>query len=240
MYEWRTLRILAGVLLCLPLVHFTYIVARDMNAYLDPSPGVWDTRMEALIQRDLDRAIPEKPIVVAGGQRVRLWEDLPARLHPRSTLLRPLGDATLEDVTHHYDRLVGFYQPDILVIFPSYGDLHLRDDKTPEDYQRALKALLDLDQSFGVSTHRYVISPLQMPLHPEDARRVRAMGEIGRQLQDSADKLTVIDANPMLADVNGRPDPSFFRADGINLNHEGYARISLLLREAMRARGDLP
>ena len=240
MYEWRTLRITAGILLCLPLVHLAYIVARDLTLYLDPSPEVWNPQMAVLVKTDMRSSLPERPVLVAGGQRVRLWDDLPARLLPRSTLMRPLGDATLEDVTYHYDRLVGYYRPDVLVLFPSYGDLHLRDDKTAEDYERALKALLKLDASYGSSTRRYVVSPVQMPLHPEDAARVAAMVEAGKRLAASIPDLTVIDPNPLLARVDGRPDPAFFRGDGINLNDEGYARVSLLLREAMRNRGDLP
>lgn len=228
---------MAGVLLCLPLVHFAYIAARDINAYLDPSPSVWDGEIARYAERDRARMIPENPVLVAGGQRVRLWRDLPDRLKGQVTLMRPLGDATLEDLTHHYDRLIGFYRPRILVLFPGYGDLHLRDAKSPEEFERALHELLVLDASYGTVEHRYVIAPLQMPLHPEDARRISRMTALAKGLENKLQNLTVIDANPILSGPDGLPNPAFYRGDGINLSAEGYARVSLLLETAMREGG---
>jgi hypothetical protein len=237
MYEWRVQRAIAGVLLCLPLVHFAYIAARDINAYLDPSPAVWDGEIARYARQDLASMVPATPVLVTGGQRVRLWRDLPDRLPGKDTLMRPLGDATLEDLTHHYDRLIGFYRPKVLVLFPGYGDLHLRDEKSPEEFQRALRELLVLDESYDTAEQRFVIAPLQMPLHPEDAQRISRMTELARDLEGELPSLTVIDANPMLSGPNGRPNPAFYRGDGINLSAEGYARVSLLLETAMRADG---
>jgi hypothetical protein len=237
MYEWSVLRAVAGVLLCLPLLHFALIATRDISAYFDPSPTVWADDISRYNELDLKRELPERPVLVVGGQRVRLWKDLPARLRGHNTLMRPLGDATLEDLTFHYDRLIGYYQPEVLVVFPGYADLHLRDEKSPEDFERAIRELLALDTSYDGASHRFVITPLQMPLHPEDHERVDAMAAVAERLQDELEDLTVIDPNPLLSDIGGRPDPSFYRGDGINLNAEGYARVTLLLQTAMRSQG---
>ncbi len=234
MYEWKALRILAGLLLCLPVVHLTYVVSEDLNRYLDPSPEVWEAEMRDLIRDDMEASIPSDPLLVVGGHRVRLWRDLPARLQPRPTLLRPLGDATLEDISHHYQRLVGFYRPAILVVFPGYADLHLRDEKSPEEFEKALTGLLKLDESYGSTSWRYVIAPVHMPLHPEDQGRI---SEIARRTEALAARLgntTIIDPNPTLRGLDGEPNPAFFSIDGINLSAEGYARISMLLEEHLR------
>jgi hypothetical protein len=239
MYEWRTLRILAGLLLCVPIVHFAFMMSRDVNRYLDPSPEVWNDEIEALISSDMDAALPVDPIVVVGGQRVRLWKDLPAQLQPRATLLRPLGDSTIEDLTFHYDRLIGYYRPDILVIFPGYADLHLRDDKTPEDFSRSLRELLELDEAYGASTWRYVIAPLRMPLHPQDDQRIDAMVREAQKLALELPNLVVIDPNPLLQGMNKGPNPDFYRGDGVNLNREGYAVVTVLLESELRKRSEL-
>ncbi len=233
MYDWKTLRLLAVILLCLPLAHISYVVARGLYDYLDPSPEVWDIEMASIIERDMGLALPENPVVVIGGQRARLWKDLPVYLQPRSTLLRPLGDATLEDLIHQFDRLAAFYQPAELVIVPSYADLHLRDDKTADDYSRALSQLLSLDESYKSTDWRYVITPIQMPLHPEDRERIDDMAEAGAKLAQKHRRLTVINPNPLLSGSDGRPNPAFFRAGGVNLNSTGYARLTLLLETAM-------
>jgi hypothetical protein len=239
MYEWKTLRMLAGLLLCIPLVHFVYLVSRDITHYLDPSPEVWDKEIAELIDSDLNAALPVDPIVVIGGQRVRLWKDLPARLQPRATLLRPLGDATIEDLTYHYDRLAGYYRPDVLVIFPGYADLHLRDEKTPQEFSDSLRELLNLDEAYGASAWRYVITPLRMPLHPEDDERIAAMTGEAQKLALELPNLVIIDPNPMLRDNNGAPNPDFYRGDGVNLNREGYAMVTLLLESELRNRNEL-
>jgi len=233
MYQWSTLRSFAGVVLCIPLLHLALLVSTGVRDYLDPSPEVWDDEMEALIASDLKAAIPQRPVVVIGGQRVRLWKELPARLAPQPTLMRPLGDATLDDLIYHFDRLVAFYRPRMLIVFPGYADLHIRDSKSPDEFRTRLEELLELDSGFGSTNWRYVIAPLQMPLHPADFERVSKMVAESRKLEKRLSHLTVIDPNPILADSEGRPNPAFFRGDGINLNPEGYARISLLLESAM-------
>ena len=236
MYDWKTLRILSGLLLCLPLVHFTWSVSHDLSHYLDPSPETWNKQMKRLVQDDLLASIPEDPILVVGGERVRLWRDLPARLQPRATLLRPLGDATLEDLHYHYERLIGFYRPKVLVIFPGYADLHLRDRKSPDGFENALSALLERDDANGSAIWRYVIAPVQMPLHPGDEERIAAMTRRSQSLAARIGRTTIIDPNPVLRGLDGQPDPTFFLTGGVNLSNEGYSRISMLLQEKLRVR----
>lgn len=234
MYEWKTLRTLAVLLLCLPLVHVTYLVTQGINTYLDASPHAWDRALQDIVARDLETPLPERPVLVVGGQRVRLWRDLPARLAPQPTLLRPLGDATLDDLTHHYDRLIAFYRPSVLVIVPSYADLHLRDEKSPQDFHDAARALLELDASYGLTHWRVLFVPLVTPLHPGDDRRIRAMGRLADELSRQLPRVSVVNPNTLLTDEQGRADPAYFRSDGINLNDEGYARAALMLMEALR------
>jgi hypothetical protein len=234
MYEWRTLRMAAAVLISLPLIHLAYLLANDLADYLDPRPEVWQRHMSELVKQDQESALPENPTLVIGGQRVRLWKDLPARLLPRPVLMRPLGDASLEDLTHYYDRLVAFYQPSVLIVFPGYADMHLRTEKTPAEFEYSLRTLLDMDRSYKGSTRRYLIAPLQMPLHPGDRERIDSMVARAQRLAQEFDDFTVIDPNPILCGPDGRPNPAYYRGDGINLSDEGYARISLLLEMELR------
>ena len=234
MYSWRVLRTLAGLLLCLPIVHVAVILAAGLDRYLDPSPEAWKQSLEEIIEADMTTSLPEDPVLVVGGQRVRLWKDLPARLSPLPTLLRPLGDATIEDIGYFYDRLIGYYQPRVLVIFPGYGDLHLRDSKSPQDFRAAVAKLLAIDESYGTRTQRVLIVPLMTPLHPGDDERIGAMADIAAALEAEHPNLVSIDPNGLLQGQNGRPDPAYFQSDGINLNSAGYARVSFLLEERVR------
>jgi hypothetical protein len=231
--------VMAALLLCLPLLHATFLASSELAAYMDSSPRVWDDELDAIIALDQKTSLPAAPILVVGGQWVRLWRSLPAALQPAATLLRPLGDPTVEDISHHYDRLIAFYRPGTLIVMPSYADLHIRDHKTPEDLGDALRRLFERDSDYGLSSRRYALVPLKTLLHPQDDSRIDAMAQKMRSLEDDLESLVVLDPNPLLQGEDGRPDPDFFRGDGINLNDVGYARLSLFLRSRLEADGIL-
>jgi hypothetical protein len=229
MYEWRQLRLLAAVLLLLPVFHIAYLVSDDLRSYLNPSPQVWAEDMAAYIDTDERMPLPQDPVLVVGGHRVRLWGDLQGVLAPRPVLLRPLGDARIEDLTYHYLRLIAHYRPRLLVVFPGYADLHLRDNKTPEELVSSLAELLRLDAEYRPLGWRFIVAPVHMPLHPGDRERIAAMGQGLKELARRSDRLKIIDPNPVLSGDAGRPNPRYYLGDGINLSAEGYARISDLL-----------
>ncbi|MEO1080017.1 MAG: hypothetical protein AAFY29_10705 [Pseudomonadota bacterium] len=233
MLSWTTLRTISLVLLCLPLIHVAYLGAEGAARYLDPSPEVWRAAMDDIIEADMGSVLPEAPILVVGGQRVSLWSNLSARLEPRTTLLRPLGDATLEDISHYYDRLIAYYRASTLVVFPGYSELHLRDNKTPAVFQSAARALLEKDRLFSPQRRRILLTPLMTPLHPGDRQRIVEITRLCRELTREFPQLTVLDPNEWLVREDGLPDPAFFRIDGINLNDEGYARLAIMLGEAL-------
>jgi len=227
----------AIVLLMLPLVHLAWLIGADMQRYLEPSPQAWKSELQAIVDADMQATLPEHPVLIIGGQRVRHWQDVPQRFAPGATLRRALGDATLEDLAYYYDRLVAFYQPAVLVVVPGYADLHLRDDKTPQEYLAAVRNLLDKDRTYARNRQRILLTPLLTPLHPGDAPRIAAMSTLARRLAAERDDLLVIDANPALQRGDGSPDPAFFRIDGINLNAAGYAVISDLLQATLEGLG---
>mgnify|MGYP006289592615 FL=1 len=230
----------AVILLLLPLVHLAWLIGADLQRYLEPSPRTWEGALQSIVDVDMRTTLPAHPVLIVGGQRVRLWDELPPRFAPGVTLRRALGDATLEDLTFYYDRLVAYYQPAVLVVFPGYADLHLRDDKTPAEFRRAVEALLDRDRDYAHGRRRVLLTPLLTPLHPGDASRIAAMSTLARGLAAERDDLQVIDANPALQRADGSPDPAYFRIDGVNLNAAGYAIITDLLESCLDRLGEAP
>ena len=179
--------------------------------------------------------LPKDPIIVVGGRRVRLWSGLDDLLAPRAVLVRGLGDATVTDITHHYERLIGYYQPHALVLLPSNSEFHIRDNKSAEELVRAIRELTELDAAHGVTRHIYVFSPLKTPLHPRDDNKIDRTTQLLKTWADTDDRVTIIDANTLLSSKNGSARADFFRNDGVNLNDEGYLRLSFLLREQVAA-----
>ena len=230
MHSWKAFRIACTILLLLPVIHLTYLLSRDTMETLDISPDAWSREVNAYIAADAQAQLPEEPVVVVGGQRVRLWRDLEQLLAPRPVLMRGLGSAIVEDVTHNYPRLVGFYQPDTVVLLPGNSEFHIRDSKSAEDLMAAIRAFAKVDDYHGITRRLYIFTPLKTLLYPGDDSTIE---ETGRLLQAwaAADKrIVILDANPLLAGADGRPGPDFYRGDGVNLNESGYLRLSLLLR----------
>ena len=233
MYPWKTIRTAGVVLILIPLVHLVYLVSRDTLAALNNSPSAWDSELAAYDRIDSRSQLPESPVVVVGGKRVRLWPGLAQTLAPRPVLMRALGDAIVDDIVYHYTRLIGFYRPETVVFLPGNSEFHIRDDKSAADLVAGIQELAGVDRSHHVTRHLVIFVPLKTPLHPGDDDRIE---ETARRLQDwaaSDPRVIIIDANPLLSDIDGRPRPHYYRSDGIHPNEQGYLRLSMLLLDAL-------
>ena len=93
MYSWKTTRTFCAILLLLPIVHLAYIASRDVLATMNPSPHAWDHELAHYAKVDRANPLPDKPLVVVGGRRVKLWHGLTDLLAPMPVLMRGLGDA---------------------------------------------------------------------------------------------------------------------------------------------------
>ncbi len=233
MYPWKTIRTVCVVLILIPLVHLVYLVSRDTLASLNHSPNAWDRELAAYVSADSQSQLPEKPVVVVGGKRVRLWPGLAEVLAPREVLMRGLGDAIVDDIVHHYERLIGFYRPEIVVFLPGNSEFHIRDDKSPADLLAGVQELAAIDSSHQVTRHLVIFAPLKTPLHPGDDNRIDETAMRLKAWAKDYPRVILIDANPLLTDADGRPRPHYYRSDGVNLNEQGYLRLSMLLADAL-------
>ncbi|MEH6588514.1 MAG: hypothetical protein V7720_18320 [Halioglobus sp.] len=235
MISWKTLRILCLVLLLIPVVHLVYLVSRDTVATLNSSPDAWAAEMDAYARKDRISKLPENPIVVVGGRRVKLWTGLEDLLAPRPVLMRGLGDATVDDLIHNYTQLIGFYRPHSIVLLPSNSEFHLRANKDADELVSGIQELVDLDFKYQSTRRFYVISPLKTPLYPSDDDTVDEAVSLLQDWASDTSRIQILDINALLKGGDGEPNPSYFRADGVNLNEHGYVRLSVLLQSAMEA-----
>ena len=233
MYSWKTIRSLAAVLLLIPIVHLVFLVSRETLLTLEASPTAWAAEVEAYTQADQLQHLPDNPIVVVGGRRVTLWQDLEDLLAPMVVLTRGLGDATTNDIIYYYQRLIGYYRPHTVVLLPGDSEFHIREANSAEELVRAIRQLVELDLSHAVTRHFYVISPLKTPLYPANNPKILAVTKQLKTWASSRDDVDILDANTLLSDRNGNAKPEFYRNDGVNLNEHGYVRLSILLRTKM-------
>ena len=230
MYSWKAIRTICAVLLLIPIIHLAYVVSQETLATLDASPDAWADEVRAYAKVDVATEIPDKPVLVVGGRRVKLWKGLDDLLSPKPVLMRPLGDATINDITHFYDELVGYYQPSTLVVLPGNSEFHIRDNKSAQDLVTAIRRLIELDESYKVARRYCIFTPIKTPLHPQDYAKIEKTTRLLQQWALEKAQVDILDPNALLAKSNGQPNPDFFRMDGINLNEQGYVRLSLQLQ----------
>lgn len=231
MYSWNTIRTVCAILLLIPVIHLAYLVSQEMLTAMDSSPTAWAEEVAAYTEIDQATTMPEEPIVVVGGRGVKLWRGLDDILEPRAVLMRGLGDATVNDITHYHSELIGFYQPSAVVLLPGSSEFHIRDNKSASELVAAIKELAELDLSYQTPRLFYIIPPLKTPLRAGEYVKI---DEVTRELSAWAgtqSQVAILDANRLLTSEDGVPNPDFFRVDGINLNEHGYLRLSLLLQE---------
>ncbi len=109
MYSWTTIRTFCLLLLLLPIVHLAWLTSRDALIAMERSPSTWEDEVAAYARADRAARLPADPVVVVGGRAVKLWQGLEQLLAPRPVFLRGLGAATVDDISHYYEQLIGFY-----------------------------------------------------------------------------------------------------------------------------------
>ena len=235
MYSWKTIRIVSSVLLLLPVVHLAYLLSRDTLENLDHSPASWAREVSDYATADTGMQLPENPVVVVGGLRVKLWRGLADLLSPQPVLMRGLGDAIIEDLSFNYARLIGFYQPDTVVLLPGNSEFHIRDHKSAQDLVAAIHELVALDATYGITRRFYVFTPVKTLLFTGDYPTIDETTQLLLGWAKSDKRVVILDANPLLGGPDGRPLGMYFRGDGINLNEHGYLRLSHLLHMQVTA-----
>ena len=205
------------------------LVSREALTALDSSPNVWASELDAYTKADRLVERPQDPVVVIGGRRVVLWQGLEDLLAPKPVLMRGLGDAIVDDLNFHYERLVGFYQPQTVVLLPGNSEFHVRDMKSAEGLVNAIQELAQKDLSHRSAGRLYIIAPLNTRLFPEDKTKIKKATELLKTWAKPNDRIEILDANVFLCDANGIAKGDYFRADGVNLNDRGYTRLSMLL-----------
>jgi hypothetical protein len=235
MYSWKAIRITCAVLLLLPIVHLAYLVSRDTMESMDSSPVSREREVNDYAAADAGMQLPQNPVVVVGGMRVKLWRDLADLLAPRPVLMRGLGDAIVQDISFNYPRLVGFYRPDTVVLLPDNSEFYLRDNKSAPELAAAIRELVALDASYGITRRFYVFAPVKTIVRPQDYPTIDEVTQLLRAWADTDEHVVLLDPNPLLTDPNGKPRGVFFRSDGVNLNEHGYLRLSVLLSTRLEA-----
>ena len=153
-----------------------------------PGEGVIDEaeEMRAYAKADQKLSQVHEPLIVAGGQRVKLWRDLPDILAPREVLMRGLGDATVNDILYYYDRLIGYHYPQTLVLLPGNSEFHIRDGKSAEELFDSIVTLAEVDAKVNPKSRAAPWFILK-PKHGSMGMGVRVVGDAEPRVAEAAE-----------------------------------------------------
>lgn len=185
----------------------------------EPDPARFEQEIETFANWDAKNSSPENAILFVGSSSIRFWDT--AEAFPGYPVInRGFGGSHISDVLHYYDRVIGRFDPSLIVFYCGENDIAsgLDQEKVFDDY---LTLLSQINQSFPDVDFLFVsIKPSNNRL--EHTEKFEAFNKRVKEYNQSSDQLHYIDLASLLTGDDGRPDDSLFVSDRLHLNEDGY------------------
>ncbi|MBC8083345.1 MAG: GDSL family lipase [Hymenobacter sp.] len=176
------------------------------------------------------RRLERKAVVSSGQPKVGFygsstftrWLDLEQCFPQVQAVNLGFGGSTLAACAWFFERVVPRQQPTMLMVYA--GDNDLGDGRNPEEVVLFYKQLLAcIRASLGEIPVCFVaikLSPARLHLR---GNIEYANDCINRLVTQKGPPLHYLDLYSRMLDERGRPQPTFFEADGLHLSPKGYA-----------------
>lgn len=173
---------------------------------------------------DFQLSLPESPSLVIGGQRVRYWDTPPSLLAGRESIRRSGAGLNLGLIDQCFPRLVGFYQPSLVVI-PLDTTYIANIDQSA--LFEALQGIVDQRTEYSLDFELWVIAPITTPRYAlTDSLLMEAVREAGAEWASDKFNVRWLDLEDNFSDESGAADPKLVWPDGNTLNEAGYQRLT--------------
>ena len=173
---------------------------------------------------DFQLSLPESPSLVIGGQRVRYWDTPPSLLAGRESIRRSGAGLNLGLIDQCFPRLVGFYQPSLVVI-PLDTTYIANIDQSA--LFEALQGIVDQRTEYSLDFELWVIAPITTPRYAlTDSLLLEAVREAGAEWASDKFNVRWLDLEDNFSDESGAADPKLVWPDGNTLNEAGYQRLT--------------
>jgi lysophospholipase L1-like esterase len=170
----------------------------------------------------LDAKLTYKPkTIFYGSSTIRLWKTLYDDFKDMQPLNQGFGGSTLAACVWFFDRLVGPYQPETLVLYA--GDNDLGDGRNPEE-------VFIFFQQFVTNAHKHFgdmpcffisLKPSINRWHLVDKFRY-ANQLIKAEIEKNDNNWHFINIFDHLIDEHGVPKKEYYDTDGLHLSEKGY------------------
>lgn len=222
----------AGLLLLSILSMFA--VTQTSAPAADPDPNRFARDIDAFEQWDSKNAFPAEPVLFVGSSSIRMWRTREG-FASLPVINRGFGGSHISDVLYFFDRIVLPYRPKVIVFYA--GDNDVAGGKPAErvlgDYRKFVDRVAAALPQTRVVFVTIKPSGQRWALWPE----MHKANDLVRDLCERNARLFFADLAAPLLDSDGRPDDSFFLADRLHLNVQGYAvwnaALAPILRQAL-------
>jgi|SRR6056297_434944 len=194
----------------------------------EPDPARFEEEIEAFAGWDAKNSSPKDALLFVGSSSIRFWNT--AEAFPGYPVInRGFGGAHISDVLYYFDRVIGRFDPSLIIFYCGENDIAsgLDPDKVFDDYTELLARI---GQAFPDTDFLYVsIKPSNSRIEYSDEfetfnRRVESYNE-------TKSRLHYIDLASPLTTSDGQPDDSLFVDDQLHLNEDGYLHWNEKMRK---------
>lgn len=166
-----------------------------------------------------------------GSSSFRFWSRMQHDFAKRTTLKRGFGGATIAEINHHFDKVVGRYRPKQVVFYAGENDTHRKNpvSEALADFQ----TFLNKKNAVLTNTHVIFVSVKPSVARAADfALQTKLNEEIARLADERDDHIYVDIVQPMLRD--GLPRSELCISDNLHMNEMGYAIWTQRINRALR------
>jgi lysophospholipase L1-like esterase len=169
-------------------------------------------------------------MVFYGSSSIRLWESLQTDFGQYKPVNLGFGGSTLAACVWFFDRLVGMYHPESIIIYA--GDNDLGDGRHPEEVFIFFKQLVaSVRERFGDIPCAFIsIKPSITRWNIVDSIRY-ANTIIEKEISRQGGNLHFINVYNRMTDNAGYPRREFLDPDGLHINQKGYALWTEVVQE---------
>ncbi|WP_340106127.1 GDSL-type esterase/lipase family protein [Rhodohalobacter sp. 8-1] len=194
----------------------------------EPDPLRFEEEIDSFAGWDAKNSAPDDALLFVGSSSIRFWDT--AKAFPDYPVInRGFGGSHLSDVLYYYDRVIGRFDPSMILLYCGENDIAagLDPDKVFDDYTELLSRI---GQPFPDADVVYI------SIKPSGSRQAftdqfEAFNERVKKFNETTNRLHYVDLASLLIHDNGTPDDSLFVDDRLHLNENGYRLWNEKMRE---------
>ena len=173
---------------------------------------------------DFKESLPDSPALIIGNQRVRHWDTPPSSVRAQASIRRSAAGLNPPLINQCFPRLVGFYQPSLVVI-PVDTAYAVNIDRS--QLMTALQGIVDQRNEYSLDFDLWVIAPITTACYKvTDKAFLQELQAAGAEWANHTFKVRWLDLQYNFIDEAGAADPRLVWPDGNTLNETGYQRLT--------------